>query len=287
MNKETFLRELREYLKVLEDQEQEDILAEYAQHIDMKMQKGLSEEEAIKDFGSMQELAAEILEAYHVKPEFWQNEKRRPFLSMAKRNSEKEGHKDAHLLKERVNKIKEKLRQGLCAIGRGFRWAGEKCRAFGRWLMKPFWKKGNCCGSGEVQEGDARPKVKQTKEVRGEVRGFFKALGEGINFLWKMFISFCIWCIRLSWNIAWTLFALFCAFFCMAALMGFGMLLILIFQGYPVAGILLICIGGLLCMGALTCGAFSLIIRKGKDTADTGIAVQEETKAFAGEVERA
>ena len=70
MNKETFLEELRGYLRILEDQEQEDILEEYAQHIDMKLQKGLSEEEAIRDFGSMRELAAEILEAYHVKPEF-------------------------------------------------------------------------------------------------------------------------------------------------------------------------------------------------------------------------
>ena len=37
MNKETFLEELRGYLRILEDQEQEDILAEYAQHIDMKL----------------------------------------------------------------------------------------------------------------------------------------------------------------------------------------------------------------------------------------------------------
>ena len=63
MNKETFLEELRGCLHVLEDQEQEDILEEYAQHIDMKRQKGLSEEEAIKDFGPVKELAAEILEA--------------------------------------------------------------------------------------------------------------------------------------------------------------------------------------------------------------------------------
>ena len=68
MNKEKFLMELRAHLSILENQEQEDILAEYAQHIDMKMQKGLSEEEAIRDFGPMQDLAAEILEAYHVKP---------------------------------------------------------------------------------------------------------------------------------------------------------------------------------------------------------------------------
>ncbi len=70
MNKETFLSELRGYLQILEDQEQEDILEEYAQHIDIKIQKGQSEEEAIRDFGSVKELAEGILAAYHVKPGF-------------------------------------------------------------------------------------------------------------------------------------------------------------------------------------------------------------------------
>ena len=39
MNKEMFLEELRGYLQILEDQEQDDIIEEYAQHIDMKLQK--------------------------------------------------------------------------------------------------------------------------------------------------------------------------------------------------------------------------------------------------------
>lgn len=52
---------------MLADEEQEDILQEYEQHIEMKIEKGLSEEEAIRDFGSVRELAGEILEAYHVK----------------------------------------------------------------------------------------------------------------------------------------------------------------------------------------------------------------------------
>ena len=87
MNKEKFLQELRGYLQVLEDQEQEDILEEYSQHIDMKLQKGLSEEEAIRDFGSMKELAAEILEAYHVKPGFRQRNMTVPF-SLTKKERE-------------------------------------------------------------------------------------------------------------------------------------------------------------------------------------------------------
>ena len=51
MSKEAFLTELAGHLKVLEEREQQDILDEYAQHIDMKIQNGMSEEEAIRDFG--------------------------------------------------------------------------------------------------------------------------------------------------------------------------------------------------------------------------------------------
>ena len=57
MKKQEFLEELKQYLHVLADEEQEDILQEYEQHIEMKIEKGLSEEEAIRDFGSVGELA--------------------------------------------------------------------------------------------------------------------------------------------------------------------------------------------------------------------------------------
>lgn len=70
MNKTEFLDELKNCLAVLEEKEQRDILEEYTQHIDMKMERGLSEEEAIGDFGDLGQLAAEILEAYHVNPDY-------------------------------------------------------------------------------------------------------------------------------------------------------------------------------------------------------------------------
>ena len=75
MNKQEFLNELQSRIRILEEAEQQDILAEYAQHIDLRTAGGLSEEEAIRDFGNPEELAAEILEAYHVDPPVW---KRRP-----------------------------------------------------------------------------------------------------------------------------------------------------------------------------------------------------------------
>ena len=62
MDKNTFMRELERSLSVLQESELRDILSEYEQHIDMKVKSGLSEEEAIADFGSIPELTAEILE---------------------------------------------------------------------------------------------------------------------------------------------------------------------------------------------------------------------------------
>ena len=74
MNKTEFLNELEKRIRVLEKNEIKDILSEYSQHIDMRMESGLSEADAIKDFGNMDDLAAEILEAYHVNPEYEKNE---------------------------------------------------------------------------------------------------------------------------------------------------------------------------------------------------------------------
>lgn len=80
MNKTEFLDELKNGLAVLEEKEQQDILEEYTQHIDMKMERGLSEEEAIGDFGDLGQLAAEILEAYHVNPDYNGNRTLSPVL---------------------------------------------------------------------------------------------------------------------------------------------------------------------------------------------------------------
>ena len=55
---------------MLEEDELRDIVSEYEQHIDIKVEKGLTEAEAIADFGSLAELTGEILEAYHVRADY-------------------------------------------------------------------------------------------------------------------------------------------------------------------------------------------------------------------------
>lgn len=136
MNKETFLQELQGYLRILEDQEQQDILDEYAQHIDMKMQKGLSEEEAIQDFGTVQQLAAEILEAYHVKPEFEQKKPRikLPDLNKAASESKRSGTFVTEWIRKKASGFGNGIKKGFCRIG-------EKIKGFWKWKCGLFHRK--------------------------------------------------------------------------------------------------------------------------------------------------
>lgn len=301
MNKERFLEELREYIQVLEEQEQEDILEEYAQHIDMKIQKGLSEEEAIQDFGPMKVLAAEILEAYHVKPEYGQ--KKRTFLLAVKQG---EGEKTGDNALIRAGRwIKEKG----AAAGRGvksfFRWGFRKCRALTGWLGKPFRHRRRSGTEDFYEVEDKRMEgideesvytgqtVKDSIPVspqregaaHGRVGDLFRMAGRGCVKIWRLFGSCCIFCLRLFWNMAWLLFSLLCVCFAMTALAGFGMLLILFFQDYPFGGILLVSLGVFLCFGSLACGAFSMLIRKAPKGQETELQRNEPGKpdeAFTG-----
>ena len=70
MTKKEFLKELEDRLQMLDEKERKDMIEEYSQHISMRMENGMKEEEAIEDFGDMDDLIAEILEAYHLDPEY-------------------------------------------------------------------------------------------------------------------------------------------------------------------------------------------------------------------------
>lgn len=70
MTKQAFLTALNDRLQVLNKNERQDIIDEYAAHIDMKVQEGVSEEAAIAGFGDFDELVEDLLQAYHVDPAF-------------------------------------------------------------------------------------------------------------------------------------------------------------------------------------------------------------------------
>ena len=74
MNKKTFIKKLKNNLNVLDENEVKDIIEEYSNNIDEKIKNGRSEEEAIKDFGDIDELSKEILKAYKINPKFVKTE---------------------------------------------------------------------------------------------------------------------------------------------------------------------------------------------------------------------
>lgn len=283
MNKDKFLTELRDYLSVLESREQDDICAEYAQHIDMKIQKGLSEEEAIRDFGSVEQLAAEILEAYHVNPEF----RRQGFsfklpklktgasrslapsrantgagLAGNKDGSEQETESD---IRQTGSRFREVMKRAAHSVRKAFHWIGEKCRAFGNWIMKPFRGRRNSFDE-EAQERTAG--AERTKEMGGYAGRFFGTVGRGIIISWKWLARFCVFWLKFMWNAAWLIFALLCAGMAMIILAGAGATVVFLVQGYPLIGLFLLSLGGLLCFGALAYGAFGMLIKQKKNGGD-------------------
>lgn len=68
MNKEQFVNYMNKKLQVIREDERKDIIDEYINHIDMKVSEGKTEEEAIADFGDIDEMIREILEAYNIDP---------------------------------------------------------------------------------------------------------------------------------------------------------------------------------------------------------------------------
>ena len=76
MNKDSFIKSLEERLDILNQKEKNDILNEYRQHIENKIDEGFSEEDAVKNLGSVEDISREILEAYSVDPDYFKKNKR-------------------------------------------------------------------------------------------------------------------------------------------------------------------------------------------------------------------
>ena len=111
--------------------------------------------------------------------------------------------------------------------------------------------------------------VKTVNIAQRRKRGWISAFLRGLIKTWELFTAFCIWWIRLFWNLLWLFMALFFGGMALITLAGVGVILVLLPQGYPMVGMLLICLGGMLCMGTLCCGSYSLILRRKKEEQET------------------
>ena len=66
MNKEQFIEKLRKKLNILEKKELDDIIEEYEGYLEEKKSTGMSEEEAVKSLGDINEITRDLLEAYKI-----------------------------------------------------------------------------------------------------------------------------------------------------------------------------------------------------------------------------
>lgn len=277
MDKRTFISQLRQALSVLQKDELEDIVTEYQQHIDMKMKNGLSEEEAIADFGSFQELTAEILGAYHVRADYAQDQKK----------------ERKRLFPEDKTAGKELLSQ----TGKTCRNVGEKAagsvRGLGAWLLGilRFWKQKagegfariggwwrnrrrpadpapEVCGSRTGEESRDDRVFRQRKRIHsgegfpGGIRGLFRKLADLAAACLHLGLALAAWGMRMVWNVCWIGFACFCACFGLFSLFTLGMLTVLWMQHYPLAGVTVGCLGLVLCSFSAAWFSVTLLWRK-------------------------
>ncbi len=71
MNKKEFLNDLRSKLSILKEEEINDIVSEYGEHIDEEIKSGKSESDAIYEFGDIDELVSGILDAYKINDKYY------------------------------------------------------------------------------------------------------------------------------------------------------------------------------------------------------------------------
>lgn len=266
MDKNAFMKELEQALSVLQKDELKDILSEYEQHIDMKVKSGLSEEEAIADFGSLTELTEDILNAYHVRADY-AAPKKKPFQEPEKARTAciHAGEKAAEGLKSLGAFLASVLAYWKQKIKAPFAWA------FGKW--KKHKEKGYQMEKQEIIAGvpgdvpeNKEPQIQNGEKEKGGVtwrvrtrpQSFGRKPDRKKRSVWRFFLNgikagFCLmvqavlWGIRMMWNAGWICFSLFFAICGVVCLYILGLFIVLLMQHYPLAGVTVGFFGAMLC----------------------------------------
>ena len=281
MKREEFLKALEERLQVLNRQEREDIVSEYRQHIELRMESGLTEEEAIGDFGDLDELVAEILDAYSVNPDYGKRQ-RMPGKESAKaageavlagtRKAGSAGMGAAGL----AGRLWTLLRGGVSAVSRSLRPGRKMALEAQTWERREETFRGNL-DTGEIPALREIPAPGQNPARRVPEMGTERLSKR----LFRAVFRLAVLCIQ----VLGTVFVLLpmAAVDFMGVLL-FGGLLVLCVMGYPAAGLTVGAFGGILSCTALILLAADLLFpgRRSRKPAG-GPASQPER----GEEERA
>lgn len=298
MNKAEFITELNERLIVLTEEERQDILDEYEQHIDMKVSKGMTQEEAIADFGRISELSADILEAYHVRADFISEESGRR-LAGKHRSGRRKGYgenaeRDAQALNGEEDFAGEKgiyekfeafCMSALHGAENCCRRFWDGCKSVGRAVKRGIHrcetvleKWAGCvaqacarlfCRRKETEEKSVRAVGMSLADEHGVNRGRERKAGKEF-YVWRAMCGMCkavwaacLWCMRWTWNLFCIGTGVLLGFGACIVLFCMGVLVVLLILGYPLVGVTIGWLGLTLCTVSATALCFTLVrIRK-------------------------
>lgn len=227
MNKNEFLNEMEKRLSMLEAQEREDMLSEYAQHIELKMESGMSEKEAIDDFGDIDSLTAEILEAYHIDPSYRG--------AMRGKDGEGIGTKAGSVL----NKSKQ---------------------SFSSFMEQQKEKQEKRMEQKQREDQDKPPRWKMAETGAALKTGSQEAGKKIVRKTGDILRMVCAFCLK----VVLALIMIPAVFMSLLSLFGLGVLAILLVQGYPLAGVTLIALGCVLGFGAFGLFILTFIVKERK-----------------------
>lgn len=227
MNKSDFLNHLSKRLQVLKQNERDDLLAEYTQHIELKIASGLGEEEAIRHFGDVDELADELLDAYHVNPDYGKSALKNPLAEVGGKVSGVFGSA-WKAIKSAVHCIGSgcvRLFRRIGTIGKSDKKVKEKAELVQE--ARPSWKHRlhlDVPKRWKVTDGSGKGKKMCVS--------FMKGLKRILLFCWKL----CVAAVLVP--------IVGCDFLAIILL---GTLIVVILLGYPLVGVALMTLGSLLC----------------------------------------
>ena len=269
MDKATFLVQLQKNIGMLDDDEQKDIIDEYSQHIDMKVSGGMTEAEAIEDFGDFNEFVREVLNAYHVKAPFDQEDA----VEAAATASPTAGDRlddavrgGAQAAGRAVDATKRGARKMASAVtGAAGKFSDRAKEAVSQASAARAEARAEAAASGveadrDGSESRAAAASGTSRGMIAEVGGMARSFGGGC---WNVAKTAARWC----WNFAVACLMASGGFMALVSLFCLGLGVVFLVQGYPVAGLTIAAAGCSMAFAAISFLLSRLIMRKHADDA--------------------
>lgn len=269
MDKATFLVQLQKNIGMLDDDEQKDIIDEYSQHIDMKVSGGMTEAEAIEDFGDFNEFVREVLNAYHVKAPFDQEDA----VEAAATASPTAGDRlddavrgGAQAAGRAVDATKRGARKMASVVtGAAGKFSDRAKEAVSQASAARAEARAEAAASGV--EADRDGSESRAAAASGTSRGMIAEVGgmarsfSGV--CWNVAKTAARWC----WNFAVACLMASGGFMALVSLFCLGLGVVFLVQGYPVAGLTIAAAGCSMAFAAISFLLSRLIMRKHADDA--------------------